>query len=269
MTPTIAIIISITSIFAATTVGSALVFFFKNKFSNRTSSIIVGLASGIMISTSFFGLLNPSLSDAEKSYGNLAFLPVIGGFLIGCLFLYLLDKLVPHIHINKEENSEGLPSINATKRLKFFLAVAMHNIPEGIAVGLVCGILYKGGTADEMALAISTALALSIGISIQNLPEGAAVSIPMLEDGVSKPKAFLYGIASGIVEPIFAIITMFFTFVIADLAMPWLLSFAAGAMIYVTIDDLVPEFKQSSSTHFGIWAFAFGFVIMMLLELLL
>ena len=269
MNETLAIVISISSIFIATTIGSGLVFFFKKNFSNKTSAIIVGLASGIMISTSFFGLLKPALEQAQESYDKIAFLPMVGGFILGCLLLYALDKLVPHIHINKEEHAEGLPSIRTTKRLKFFLAVAMHNIPEGLAVGFACGVLLKGGNQEAMALGVSTALALAIGISIQNIPEGAAVSIPMLEDGVSKPKAFLYGLASGIVEPIFAVIAMFITSAVADMALPWLLSFAAGAMIYVTIDELVPEFKQSSNSHFGIWSFIAGFAIMMMLELLL
>lgn len=266
MNATIASIICLSIIFGATTIGSSLVFLFKKSFSNKTASIIVGLASGIMISTSFFGLLSPSLTSAQEQYQNFAIFPVAGGFIIGCLFLYALDKLVPHIHINNEEHQEGLRSPKATKRLKFFLAVAMHNIPEGLAVGFACGLAIANNGNDTYMYA---ALALSAGIAIQNLPEGAAVSIPMLEDGVSKPKAFAYGLLSGIVEPIFGIIALFITASATQWVMPWLLAFAAGAMIYVTIDELVPEFKSSSNTHLGIWSFIAGFVVMMALELLL
>ena len=268
MNETLAIIISISSIFIATTIGSGLVFFFKKNFSNKTSAIIVGLASGIMISTSFFGLLKPALEQAQESYDKIAFLPMVGGFILGCLLLYALDKLVPHIHINKEEHAEGLPSIRTTKRLKFFLAVAMHNIPEGLAVGFACGVLLKGGNQEAMALGVSTALALAIGISIQNIPEGAAVALPMRNVTNSKHKAFLYGMGSGVVEPIFAIIGYFLAFAL-NILQPWLLAFAAGAMVFVVAEDLIPDSKLNEHPHLGTWGLMVGFALMMILDITL
>lgn len=249
----------------STTLGSSLVFFFKKNFSTRVSSIIMGIASGIMLSVSIFGLLLPSMEDATLYYGDLDFLPVIIGFILGCILLYVLDKIVPHLHQNNEETQEGYHPEKFKKRTKFFLAVTMHNIPEGIAVGLAVSLALT--TKNEAY--IMSALSLAIGIGIQNAPEGAAVSIPMLEDGVSKPKAFLYGFFSGLVEPIFALLTFFIASILPLEIMPWLLAFSAGAMIYVTVEELIPDIKSDDKYHFGMWAFIIGFLIMMALELLL
>ena len=260
-------ILSLSLIFLASTLGSAFVFFFKKNYSSKVQSGIIGLASGIMIATSFFGLLLPSIDYANNNYSeyNIAFLPVILGFLLGCGAMALLDFLVPHAHHSKEEFSEGHEyKRKLNKQTKFFLAVTMHNIPEGMAVGVACAIALSVGTNAY----ISGALALAIGIAIQNVPESAAVSIPMLSYGYSKPKAFLYGTLSGIVEPVFGAIALVISANVSDLVMPWLLAFAAGAMIYVTIDELLPDMKKEES-HIGIWAFVLGFVITMLLEMVL
>lgn len=265
MNPVSVTIISIVLITISTALGSALVFFFKKNFSKKTSSIVMGLASGIMLSVSIFGLLIPAMEDAELYYGNLDFLPVIIGFIVGCLLLYLLDKIIPHLHKNNEELDEGIKTNRINKRTKFFLAVTMHNIPEGIAVGLALSLAFTNNT-DPYLL---SALSLAIAISIQNTPEGAAVSIPMLEDGVSKPKSFMYGFVSGLVEPIFAAITLLIAQFLPISVMPWLLAFSAGAMIYVTVEELIPDIKIDDKFHLGMWAFIIGFLIMMSLEILL
>lgn len=266
MTPFITTIISLSIIFLSTTLGSALVFLFKNKYGPKTGSIIMGLASGIMISTSFFGLILPSMKESQAIYGeNLEWLPPIIGFILGAFFLFLLDKIVPHLHKSGDETTEeGLNNNKLKDETKFFLAVLIHNIPEGIAVGLACGLAFNNPTNVNMM----SALSLAIGIAIQNFPEGSAVSIPLLGEGVSKPKSFLLGSLSGVVEPIFGILAIFLSQFLQG-ATPYLLSFAAGAMIYVTIDELIPEFKNSRFDHYGLWAFIFGFAFMMLLEVLL
>lgn len=267
MNPIIISVICLCVIFLATTLGSSLVFFFKKSYSERTGSIVVGLASGIMIATSFFGLLLPAIEESRNLYGdNISVLPVVCGFLLGGILLYLLDKIVPHLH--KDSNvAEGIKTDKINARVKFILAVTIHNIPEGISVGLLCG--YAIGATTNIDAACLGALSLAIGIAIQNLPEGSAVSIPLLEDGVSKPKAFLLGTLTGVVEPIFAFFAIFLAAFLQE-SLPYLLSFAAGAMIYVTIDELVPEIKNKSQhSHFGLWSFMIGFVIMTCLEMLL
>lgn len=259
-------LISLLVLLFSTTSGSALVFFFKKNFSKRVSSIIIGLASGIMLSVSLFGLLIPAMEDAELFYGNFAFFPVIIGFLLGAILLYLLDKLVPHLHKFDDELSEGMHPEKYRKRTKFFFAVTMHNIPEGIAVGLAIAMMYihPGNEAVMMSC-----LSLAIAIGIQNVPEGAATSIPMLEDGTSKGKAFFYGFVSGIVEPLFAGLTLLIANVLPHEILPWLLAFSAGAMIYVTVEELIPDIKVENEGHFGMWSFIIGFLVMMSLELLL
>ena len=256
-------IISISIIFGGTTLGSALVFFFKKNFNSLINDLVIGVASGIMIAASFFGLLIPSIEQGELVYGNLTALAVIGGFLLGGLLLYFLDKIIPHLH-KHSDTEEGVKTNKISKNFKFMLAVTIHNIPEGIAVGLACGLALN---SNEPEL-IFSCLSLAIGIAIQNFPEGAAVSVPLLEEGVSKPKAFLMGVCSGIIEPIFAIITLFIASALES-TLPLLLAFAAGAMIYVTVEELLPDSKRSKYPHAGLWAFMIGFSIMMLLEIML
>jgi len=259
-------IICISMIFIATTLGSSLVFFFKKDFSVKVNNMILGFASGVMIASAFFGLLNPAIEQAGSLFSNkyLMSIPVIVGFLAGGLLLLLLDKIIPHFHA-LTDTEEGYHSDRVSSRqLKFFLAVTIHNIPEGLSVGFVCGYALSQNTP----LAIAAALSLSIGIAIQNIPEGSAVSIPMLSDGIKKPKAFTFGMLSGIVEPIFAVIALFVASSLEE-SLPWLLSFAAGAMIYVTIDELLPSARKGNLVHYGLWSFMFGFVVMMALEILI
>lgn len=257
-------LICLLMIFLATSLGSALVFLIKKNFSKGTSALILGFASGIMIAASFFGLLIPAISTSKEEYQNFAVIPVLIGFLLGGLLLFLLDKIVPHFHISSNEE-EGHSS-SLSKNIKFFLAVTLHNIPEGLAVGFACGILFQNNV--DISIMMWSAFSLAIGISLQNIPEGSAVSVPLLENGFSKKKAFLFGSLSGSVEPLFGLIGIFLASNIASL-LPWLLSFASGAMIYVTVDELIPSMRGYGHFHRGIWAFMIGFAIMMVLELVL
>ena len=225
----------------------------------------MGFASGIMIAAGFLGLLIPAIEEANTSYGDLAVLPVIVGFLLGGVLLFVLDKVIPHIHINTKEEEGG--ASNISKNLKFFLAVTIHNIPEGLAVGFALGLAFNSDPSN-MDINLLSALTLSIGMFIQNIPEGAAISVPMLKEGVSKPKAFLYGMFSGLVEPIFGLLGLVLASNIAML-LPWLLAFSAGAMIYVTVDELLPSMREHGHYHLGIWSFMIGLTIMMVLELVL
>lgn len=265
MNPTITAIVSISIIFLATTLGSSFVFFFRKGFGVKINNVILGFAGGIMIASSFFGLLLPSINGSKEYYPDFSWLAPMAGFLLGGLTLYALDKLIPHFH--ESSGTEEGPSSPLSKRLKFFLAVTIHNIPEGLAVGFAAGLaISSAGTANEAALTSAT-LSLAIGIAIQNVPEGAAVSIPFFGEGEKKGKSFLLGTLSGAVEPIFAVVGLF----LAQLSVltPWLLSFAAGAMIYVTLDELLPDSRKGGYEHYGLWSFMIGFVVMMALELLL
>lgn len=255
-------IISCLILFLSTLLGSSLVFLIRKNISFKLSNMILGFASGIMISAGIFGLLIPAIEEAQISYKKLAILPVVIGFILGGLFLNLLDKVIPHFH--KERNEEEGPKNNLTKQLKFFLAVLIHNIPEGLAVGFACGLAL---TTNNQTLILS-ALSLAIGISIQNFPEGVAVSIPLHEEGMSRPKAFIYGAFSGIVEPLFAVVGILLATQITFI-LPWLLAFSSGAMIYVTIDELLPAARKEGHEHFGLWAFMLGFIMMLCLEILI
>lgn len=259
----IASIFSLGIIFLATTIGSSFVFFFKKGLSDKLNNLILGFASGIMIAASFFGLILPSIEESQTYFPDFAFLPPLIGFLLGGLLLYLLDKVVPHLH--KQTGVEEGISSSISKNLKFFLAVTMHNIPEGLAVGFACGLALQGG--DEQTALMWSSISLAIGIAIQNIPEGAAVSIPLFSDGLSKQRSFLFGMASGFVEPLFGIIAIF----LAQLSFitPWLLAIAAGAMIYVTLDELLPEARKGGFEHYGLWSFMIGFALMMTLEMIL
>lgn len=273
MTPLIATIISVSIIFLATTIGALGVFFTKNKLSPKSNNTILGFASGVMIAAAFFGLLNPAIAESSAYYGKIGFVPIVVGFILGCLLLFLLDRLIPHIHVasGKKRHEEGLRTKTVKKSTKFFLAVTLHNIPEGLAVGFACGLIFQNMNAGVSGLELNglmfAAIGLAIGISIQNIPEGFAVAIPLVqEEGYSKKRAFLFGMFSGIVEPVFAIIAIFLSQSI-DWLMPWLLAFAAGAMVYAVVEDLMPDFQKSEDSHYGIWAFMIGFTIMMVLEI--
>ncbi len=255
------VIIGICIIFVMTTLGSALVFFFKKNISSKVNTIFLGFASGIMIAASVWSLLIPSIEGAT-SFGSLSWLPAAVGFIIGGGFLVLLDKLVPHLH-GGTSLEEG-PRISLAKPTKLFLAVTIHNIPEGLAVGFAFGAAAASG---EDAAYIA-ALGLAIGIGIQNFPEGAAIALPMRNATNSRHKAFLYGMGSGAVEPVFAVVGFFLAASVAVLQ-PWLLAFAAGAMIFVVAEDLIPDAKMTQHSHLGTWGVMAGFVVMMILDVAL
>lgn len=261
MNATAMTVLGFSLIFLSTAAGAALVFFFKKDLSPKFNTLFLGFASGVMIAAAVWSLLIPSLEGAED-YGAWSFIPATVGFIVGGLFLVLLDRVVPHIHGGTDEE-EGL-HLPLRKPVKLFLAVTIHNIPEGLAVGFAFGAAAALGEAG----AFVAALGLAIGMAIQNFPEGAAVSLPMKAAVKSRAKAFLYGAASGAVEPVFAIVGYFLA---ANLtaAQPWLLSLAAGAMIFVVAEDLIPESKLAEHPHLGAWGVMVGFALMMALDVAL
>lgn len=254
-------IFGICFIFLMTSAGASLVFVFRKEISPKINTVFLGFASGIMIAASVWGLLVPALEQAS-AWGTWSFVPAALGFTIGAVFLVLLDKIIPHFHSGTGEE-EGSPSL-LKKSTKLFLAVTIHNIPEGLAVGFAFGAAAAIGTDG----AFISALGLAIGIGIQNFPEGAAIALPMRNATGSKNKAFLYGMGSGVVEPIFAIIGYFMAASLTSLQ-PWLMSFAAGAMIFVVAEDLIPDAKLNENPHLGTWGVIIGFVLMMILDVAL
>ncbi len=254
-------VIGITIPFIGTALGAACVFFLKKEMSDNVQKLFSGFAAGVMVAASVWSLLIPAMDQSEH-LGRLAFVPAAVGFALGIIFLLLLDKIIPHIHQSTNEE-EGVKS-NFKDSTKLFLAVTLHNIPEGIAVGVV----FAGFITDNMQMSFSGAVALSIGIAIQNFPEGAIVSAPLLSKGTSKKRAFMYGAASGIVEPLASLITIFLAGVMIPV-LPYLLSFAAGAMIYVVVEELIPEMSQGKHSNIGVIAFSIGFILMMILDVAL
>lgn len=247
--------------FAGTSLGAALVFFMKDGLSERTECILGGFAAGVMVAASFWSLLAPALEQAEEALGSLAFIPCAIGFLLGMALLLILDTLTPHMHLDGQE--EGVKS-GLSRTTKLVLAVTIHNIPEGMAVGVVMAAVLEGSAGVGLA----GAAALALGIAIQNFPEGAIVSMPLRAEGMSKAKTFVLGVLSGAVEPIAAIITVAASSVIVS-AMPVLLSFAAGAMMYVIVEELIPEMSEGEHSNWGTISFALGFVVMMVLDVAL
>lgn len=247
--------------FLGTLLGSALVFFMKNKINTKVEKVLLGFASGVMIAASIWSLIIPSIDMAENQK-IVAWIPASVGFLLGIFFLLILDSIIPHLHLKSDE-PEGLPA-KLKKSTMLILAVTLHNIPEGMAVGVIFASAMIGNTGITMA----SALALSLGIAIQNFPEGAIISMPLKSSGISKAKAFLYGTLSGIVEPIAAFFTILLTKYIV-VALPYLLSFAAGAMIYVVVEELIPESQIGHHSNLGTVGVAIGFVIMMILDVAL
>ena len=247
--------------FLGTTLGSALVFLMKDKLNKKVEKIILGFASGVMIAASIWSLLIPSINMAEEQ-GVTAWVPAASGFLLGIVFLLLLDSLIPHLHLGSE-NPEGVKS-KLKKTTMMVLAVTLHNIPEGMAVGVT----FAGALLGNAGITMTGAIALAIGIAIQDFPEGAIVSMPLKSEGMSKSRAFLYGALSGIVEPIAAIITILLINVLTPI-LPYLLAFAAGAMIYVVVEELIPESQQGEHSNLGTIGVAVGFVIMMILDVAL
>lgn len=247
--------------FIGTTLGSACVLFMKKQMGEITQRIFTGFAAGVMVAASVWSLLIPALEQSEKM-GKLSFIPASVGFVLGILFLLLLDKIIPHLHQNSNQAEGPKSSLNDTTKL--LLAVTLHNIPEGMAVGVVFA-GFKSGATD---ITLSGAIALAIGIAIQNFPEGAIISMPLHSRGVSKPKSFLYGTLSGAVEPIASVITILLASAVIPF-MPYFLSFAAGAMIYVVVEELIPEMSQGKHSNIGVLSFSSGFVIMMILDVAL
>lgn len=247
--------------FLGTTLGAGMVFFLKNNIKQSVEKLLLGFASGVMIAASIWSLLIPAIEMSEEQ-GKIGWLAPAVGFLLGMLFLLVLDSVIPHMHLDKEK-PEGVKS-KLKKTTMLVLAVTLHNIPEGMAVGVT----FAGALLGNSGITITGAFALAIGIAIQNFPEGAIISMPLKSEGVSKGKAFLYGAISGIVEPISAIITILLTELVVPI-LPYLLSFAAGAMIYVVVEELIPESQMGEHSNIGTIGVALGFVIMMILDVAL
>lgn len=256
--------------FSATALGSAIVFFFRNEPKERISQLFLGFASGIMIAASVWSLIIPSLDMAEAN-GMISWIPAAGGFAFGGIFLFILDQLLPHEH-SKPDGCEGLPS-NLGHSAMLFFAVTLHNIPEGMAVGLSFAVAAEAG-----GISLAAAYALAIGVALQNFPEGAAISLPLRQDGMGRMKAFLYGVASGAVEPIAGFLTVFLVGQVR-MILPWFLSFAAGAMIFVVAEELIPQAHtgrggsrpevKGPGSHLATLGVMAGFLIMMVLDVAL
>ena len=254
-------IIGILIPFAGTALGSAMVFFMRKELDTQVQRALTGFASGVMVAASIWSLIVPALEQAE-GMGKLSFLPAAVGFWIGILFLLFLDCVIPHLHMNAEK-AEG-PKSKLQKTTMMVLAVALHNIPEGMAVGVV----FAGYLSGDAYVTAGGALALSIGIAIQNFPEGAIISMPLHANGRTRFRAFLDGVLSGAVEPLGALLTIFAAGLIVP-AMPYLLSFAAGAMMYVVVEELIPEMSEGEHSNIGVLMFALGFTLMMALDVAL
>ena len=244
-----------------TILGSAMVFLMKDKINSRVEKFLLGFASGVMMAASVWSLMIPSIDMAQEEH-MIKWLPAAVGFSLGIIFLLVIDSITPHLHL-KSKKPEGLKA-KLKNSTMMVLAVTIHNIPEGMSVGVV----FAGILSQNISISLAGAFALSIGIAIQNFPEGAIISMPLKGEGLSKGKSFLYGALSGIVEPIAAIITILIASVIEPI-LPYLLSFAAGAMIYVVVEELIPELQEGEHSNIGTIGVAIGFVIMMILDVAL
>lgn len=247
--------------FLGTTLGAGLVFLMKGKMNQKVQRALTGFAGGVMVAASVWSLLIPSM-DQSAHLGKLSFIPAVVGFMLGMIFLLLLDTFTPHMHIGSD-SAEGVKT-RLDRTTMLVLAVALHNIPEGMAVGAV----FAGLMAESAEITLMGAFALSVGIAIQNFPEGAIISMPLKAEGVSKGKSFLYGAISGAVEPLAALITILLSGIMVPI-LPYLLSFAAGAMIYVVVEELIPEMSEGEHSNVGTIFFAVGFSLMMILDVAL
>ena len=247
--------------FAGTSLGAACVFFMGRELNRMIQRALTGFAAGVMVAASIWSLIIPAM-EQSGDLGKLAFLPACIGFWLGILFLLFLDSVIPHLHMNAEK-AEG-PKSKLKRATMMVLAVTLHNIPEGMAVGVV----YAGFVSGNSSITAGGALALALGIAIQNFPEGAIISLPLCAEGTGKKKAFLYGVLSGAVEPAAAFLTIIAAGFIIP-AMPYLLSFAAGAMIYVVVEELIPEMSEGEHSNIGVVMFAAGFTLMMALDVAL
>lgn len=255
------VIIGIMIPFLGTALGSACVFFMKKQLGRTVQRALTGFAAGVMVAASVWSLLVPAMEESSDM-GKFAFVPAVAGFCLGILFLLLLDRVIPHLHMNADK-AEG-PRSRAKKTTMMVLAVTLHNIPEGMAVGVV----FAGMLSGSAEITSGGALALSLGIAMQNFPEGAVISMPLHAEGSTKGKAFLDGVLSGAVEPVGALLTVLFSGLFVP-AMPYLLSFAAGAMIYVVVEELIPEMSEGEHSNIGVLMFALGFALMMALDVAL
>lgn len=246
--------------FLGTALGSALVFFMRKDLDVRVQKMLSGFAAGVMVAASVWSLLIPSM-EMVSDRGKLSFIPAAVGFCVGMIFLLILDKVVPHMHL--DETEEG-PKSSLQKTTMMVLAVTLHNIPEGMAVG----ILYAGWLSGSAQITEAGAITLALGIAIQNFPEGAIISMPLHSKGLSKSRACLYGILSGIVEPVAAFFTILLAREVSSI-LPYFLSFAAGAMIFVVVEELVPEMSEGEHSNLGTIMFMLGFVLMMILDVAL
>ena len=246
--------------FLMTSLGAAMVFFFKTKISDNIQRIFLGFAAGVMIAASVWSLLIPSMEEAAQM-GLPGWLPAAGGFILGIAFLMLLDSVLPHLHPGMQQ-AEGL-STSWKRTTMLMLAVTLHNIPEGMAVGLAFALAAQNSRGDYAA-----AMALALGIGIQNFPEGAAISLPLRQEGFTRRKSFAYGALSGIVEPLFGVLVVLAAGSIQPM-MPWLLAFAAGAMMYVVVEELIPEAHLGEHSNVGTLGVMAGFLIMMVLDVAL
>lgn len=247
--------------FIGTALGAGCVFLMKKSLSDKVQRALNGFASGVMVAASIWSLIIPAIEQSEN-LGKFSFFPAVIGFWAGVLFLLLLDHVIPHLHQNGTQ-AEGLKS-HLQKTTMMLLAVTLHNIPEGMAVGVV----YAGYLSGNAEISAAGALALSLGIAIQNFPEGAIISMPLRAEGMKKSKAFMSGTLSGIVEPVGAALTVLAAHFILP-ALPYLLSFAAGAMLYVVVEELIPEMSQGKHSNIGTLFFAAGFSVMMMLDVAL
>lgn len=243
--------------FVGTCLGAACVFFMRGEMNEKLKKALSAFAAGIMVSASFFSLILPAIEES-KGMGKLSFIPAVIGFLIGMLFLLALDILIPHIHNDKSE--EGMKS-GLKRTTKMFLAVALHNLPEGMTVGVI----FAGWLYGNESISLAGALVMSVGIALQNFPEGAIVSMPLRAEGMNKGKTFAYGVLSGVIEPIGALLTIFAAKIFLPV-LPYLLAFAAGAMFYVVVEELIPETAKGEHTNVSTICFAIGFVLMMALD---
>ncbi|VEB25410.1 GufA-like protein [Actinobacillus lignieresii] len=248
--------------------GAAFVYFFKT-VNRKLLDVMMGFAAGVMIAASFWSLLAPALEYAEPSYGSLAWLPAAAGFLAGGFFLRMIDKIVPHLHLSKPlTDAEGMPKFkkHLSKSMLLFLAITIHNIPEGLALGVTFGALASD-VADHQAM-LTAALGLAVGIGLQNIPEGSSLSLPIRGEGKSRKQAFLWGAMSAVVEPIAAVIGAAFVLSMTAI-LPYALAFAAGAMIFVVVEELIPESQSGGNTDIATLGLMVGFVIMMVLDVAL
>lgn len=255
------ILIGILIPFIGTTLGAACVFLIKNEINPYVQKSLLGFASGVMVAASVWSLIIPAINMSDDK-GKFAFVPAAVGIFSGMILLLAMDRFVPHMHLGSDE-SEGIKA-NLKKTTKLVFAVTLHNIPEGMAVGVV----FAGAMSGDTMISLSGAIALSVGIAIQNFPEGAIISLPLKAEGNGKKKAFIYGTLSGAVEPVAAVITIAASHML-DAVLPYLLAFAAGAMLYVVVEELIPEASEGEHTNIGTIGFGLGFILMMVLDVAL